>query len=58
MYRGKAVYIYVAQGSGLCSCHSNTKSVQCIRVAITTREVSAVTNKIITVNLNYKGLSL
>ena len=24
-------------------CHSNTKSVQCIRVAITTRQVSAVT---------------
>ena len=43
MYKGKAVYIHVAQGSGLCSCHSNTKSVQCIRVATTTREVSAVT---------------
>ena len=40
---GEVVYIYVAQGSGLCSCHSNTKSVQCIRVAITTRQVSAVT---------------
>ena len=40
---GEVVYIHVAQGSGLCSCHSNTKSVQCIRVAITTHQVSAVT---------------
>ena len=39
---GEVVYIHVAQGSGLCSCHDNTKSVQCIRVATTTREVSAV----------------
>ena len=39
---GEVVYIYVAQGSGLCSCHDNTKSVQCTRVAITTRQVSAV----------------
>ena len=23
---GEVVYIHVAQGSGLCSCHSNTKS--------------------------------
>ena len=28
MYRGEAVYIYVAQGLGLCLCHSNTKSVR------------------------------
>ena len=54
MYRGKAVYIYVAQGSGLCSCHSNTKSVQCIRVAITTRQVSAVTTPI---DFKKEGLS-
>ena len=40
---GEVVYIHVAQGSGLCSCHDNTKSVQCIRVATITREVSAVT---------------
>ena len=40
---GEVVYIHVAQGLGLCSCHSNTKSVQCIRVAITMRQVSAVT---------------
>ena len=41
---GEVVYIHVAQGSSPCSCHSNTKSVRCIRVAITTRQVSAVTN--------------
>ena len=40
---GEVVYIHVAQGSSPCSCHSNTKSVRCIRVAITTRQVSAVT---------------
>ena len=50
---GEVVYIYVAQGSGLCSCHSNTKSVQCIRVAITTRQVSAVTLKL----LNYTPIA-
>ena len=40
---GEVVYIHVAQGLGLCSCHDNTKSVQCTRVATTTRQVSAVT---------------
>ena len=40
---GEVVYIHVAQGSSPCSCHSNTKSVRCIHVAITTRQVSAVT---------------
>ena len=49
MYRGEVVYIHVAQGSGLCSCHSNTKSVQCIRVAITTRQVSAVIVRLLVV---------
>ena len=63
---GEVVYIHVAQGSGLCSCYDNTKSVQCIRVATTTRQVSAVTNpsftnfltELVVIDINVLKLSI